>query len=344
MKNSIKLALYVFALFIIGIFLFLYWAHLGTEKHESFQTGTCSPSSTIPNNIKIISYNIAYGWGLDEAGENEKTLKTNLDRISDVFKNENADIVLLQEVDFASKRTQFIDEAKYLAEKSNYQCYACTTTWIKNYIPFPYWPPSKHFGEMKSGQCVLSRFPITSNERIPLSQRQDKPFFYTAFYLDRALQIVDILVGNKPVKIINTHLEAFDIKNREEHAAELVQLVKDIGSLDNLIIGGDFNALPVDATIKKIFPDQPEKRWTEWLDVSDDTTMEIIISSLPQLSETISKETPEQETFTFPSNKPSRRIDYIFFGKDFEKITGKILNVGEISDHLPVFLSLELTI
>ncbi|HEY9703280.1 MAG TPA: endonuclease/exonuclease/phosphatase family protein [Allocoleopsis sp.] len=49
-------------------------------------------------------------------------------------------------------------------------------------------------------------------------------------------------------------------------------------------------------------------------------------------------ETPK----TFPSWKPSRRIDYIFHSKDFDHIDSRVLERLKVSDHLPVITELKL--
>lgn len=325
---------------------FLYWAHLSKPAgHEAFTGGYCDQPSKDIDGLRVISYNIAYGHGpIDYAGAtaDRQTVESYLDRIVGLIEEKNADIALLQEVDLASRRTDYVDEAKYLSEKTDLKCYACVTTWKKNYIPFPYWPPSGHLGRMKSGQCILSRFPISDNERTALPQRGDKPFFYTAFYLDRAIQKAKVLIAGRAYDVFNVHLEAFDIENRVEQAGILARLLNDVKG--TVIAGGDFNTLPPHSTVKKNFPDRPEVQWPEWQDVTSDHTMEHFIGATPHLVEAIAHETPEDQTFTFPSDRPNRRVDYIFFSRDMNIREGRVLTEAEgVSDHLPVYAKFELS-
>ncbi len=331
-----KILLTVTILLIVSLGGFLYWGHLGSSDHESFIFNS-KGSSSKTNNLKIISYNIAYGRGVaDDKGDlrSKETIEGYLDKISDLLIISNADIVLLQEVDLASKRTHYINQAEYIAKRSGYPSYACVTTWIKNYIPYDYWPPSQHYGRMKSGQCILSKFPIISNERIPLPQRKDKPFFYTAFYLDRAIQSAEISVGKNTFKIFNVHLEAFAFKNRLKQAEILASHINNLLADDKIIVGGDFNALPPQATVKKDFPDKPDGPWK---DASGDMTMSEFIALAPQLQEVVPTARPESESFTYPGDAPNRRLDYIFCSKNLKIIRGMILQISPISDHLPVF-------
>ena len=331
----------------IGIFLsFLYWAQLPADGHVSYVVNGVSNTLTTPSKIKILTFNIAYGRGPEDdiltGPKSETAIKENLAKISRFLKNTNADVILLQEVDFASQRTHFTDEARHLAENADYPSYACVTNWVKNYIPFPYWPPSKHFGRMKSGQCIMSKFPIKNNKRISLPQRKDKPFFYTAFDLTRAVQVVEIVIDGEAYNIFNVHLEAFDIKNREEQAEILANLTSN-SSVENIIVGGDFNSLPPQATTKKNFPDNPEKEWKEWGDVSGDRALKLFTSRAPKVAVVFTSDFPESETFTFPSDKPNRQLDYIFFSKNLISHRGRVLReAGTLSDHLPVYMELEL--
>ena len=80
---------------------------------------------------------------------------------------------------------------------------------------------------MHSGQGVLSRFPIRRNRRVRLPQPVfENPFWYNWFYLNRAVQIVELDVpGEQPVQLFNVHLEAFSQSNREQQARLLKDLV-----------------------------------------------------------------------------------------------------------------------
>ena len=63
--------------------------------------------------ITVISYNIHHGEGMDG--------KLDLQRIADVVKRENPDVVAFQEVDVKVKRSGKIDEATILGELTGYK-------------------------------------------------------------------------------------------------------------------------------------------------------------------------------------------------------------------------------
>lgn len=342
-KIFIKIISAIACLGVIAVIIFLYWGQL-SSGHEAFIGGTCDDRGQSPSSLKVVSYNIAFGNGLESERIGIKKIyeiKQNLDEIANFLKG--FDIALLQEVDLASRRTHYIDEVTRIADHAGFDCYACVTNWVKNFVPYPYWPVSNQYGKMKSGQCVLSRYPIINTVRLPLPQRTDKPFWYTAFYFDRAVQVAEILVGDRKINVVNNHLEPFDIKNREAQGRELSKLIKRLSN-KNLIVGGDFNALPPNAAIKKNFADRPEKYWKEWRDVSGDETMKQFFLANKKLNEAVDGAQNESETFTLPPDNPNRRVDYLFFSKDLVKKEGKVISsTGPISDHLPVYLELLLT-
>lgn len=333
------MAIWVIIAIIVSLIVFLYWGQSG-GVHSAFIRGACDRSDLAnPADLKIVSYNIAYGRGIkDDKGDlrSARVIEKNLSEIADVISNLDADIVLLQEVDFGSKRTHHIDEAEYIAGRAGFNCYACVTTWVKNYVPYPYWPIGQQYGEMKSGQCVLSKYPIVENRRLPLPPMTSAPFFYRAFYLDRALQQVKIEIGGQNIVVYNVHLEAFDIENREEQAAKAASLIE---KSKYVVIGGDFNALPPDATVKKDFSDNPGGSWR---DVTDDKTVEIFNSGLAGFEEAAEADITEPDTFTYPADFPNRKIDHIFFSEGFECLNGRVVKeAGPLSDHLPVEVSLK---
>ena len=123
--------------------------------------------------LRVVTFNIGYGRGPagDASGPwSEEQIRAGLDCIAAQIRETSADLVFLQEVDFESARSHDIDEGRYLLDATALRFSSCVVTWEKNYVPFPYWPPSKHYGAMKSGQCILSHFPIVESTRHRLPQ------------------------------------------------------------------------------------------------------------------------------------------------------------------------------
>jgi len=65
--------------------------------------------------ITVITYNIRHGVGLDN--------KLDLERIANVVKAENPDVVAFQEVDVKTKRTRKLDESKILGDLAGFKSF-----------------------------------------------------------------------------------------------------------------------------------------------------------------------------------------------------------------------------
>lgn len=324
-------------LVLVALFtIFFFWASAGDSDDREVAPGMLleNPSGVAPPEapaeLTVLSFNIGYGRGPagDIAGPwSEDHIRAGLDGVAAQIRTSEADLVLLQEVDLESSRSHDIDEGRYLLEASGLRHGSCVITWERNYVPFPYWPPSKHYGAMKSGQCLLSRFPIVSSTRHRLPQPEAFPWWRNRFYLNRAIDHAVVDVAGQQWNVFNVHLEAFDAINRMEHARRLAALVGALDDRSRVVVAGDFNAPPPEATQKKGFVDEPE------MDFSADET--IAIARGMKLQQAL----PDPEAFTFPADAPTRRLDYIFYGSALTKTEARVLlpPPGPHSDHLPVW-------
>ncbi|MCC7345562.1 MAG: hypothetical protein IT573_11535, partial [Deltaproteobacteria bacterium] len=79
-----------------------------------------APPTALPERLSVVSYNIGYGSGVKnnkEAVADRAELLRNLDEMAARLAELKPDLLLLQEVDFNSRRSFGIDQMRYLAEK-----------------------------------------------------------------------------------------------------------------------------------------------------------------------------------------------------------------------------------
>ena len=285
------------------------------------------PGETIHS---IVSYNLGYLSGLtnntatklDRAGfdKNQQQVIAALEKLE-------PDIVALQEVDFGSQRSYEVDQSKAIAQGLGLDFGAIAISWDKNYVPFPYWPVSSHFGKMLSGQSVISRHPIQENSRIVLEKVADNPFYYNAFYLDRLAQVTKIQLG-QPLIVINVHLEAFDEPTRVSQTQFVRSLAEDYAKTYPVILVGDFNsALNRGTFIDASGQDHGETQFS----IKEMLASEQLVSAVPK-SEWTGK------NLTFPSDQPQYKLDYIFYTPStIDMVDTQVVSAaGEASDHLPI--------
>lgn len=287
---------------------------INTEGNYSSQDDT----------VHVVTYNIGYLSGMTNnlAQERPKSLfENNLNNSISLFQNMNADIIGLQEVDFDADRSLNVNQLNEIGSSLNYPSIYQSVNWDKVYLPFPYWPPSQHFGKVISGQGILSKFKIESSETIKLERPKNVSFLYEAFYIDRLVQIVDLQIGTKIVKVMNLHLEAFDEESRMKQAHVVKQLYESFASKMPVILIGDFNSTPV------------QER-------AHNSAMEIIMSA-QNIESSVSSEAYESNKskfYTYSSGAPTIMIDYILYNSNFiDCFESEIIHEAEeISDHLPV--------
>jgi len=324
-----------------GLALF-FWASSGMPSHENPELirrhTVTEPVPESADGVTIVTHNIGYLSGTtNNRPVNRPPLvffQANTAALIQALKRIRADIIAFQEIDFHSRRSHYQNQVDLIARKGGYTCSSSVVNWSKRYVPYPYWPPSAHFGPMLSGQAVISRYPILRATRQVLPGPVSKPFHYRAFYLDRLVHRVDVSVGDRVICLLNVHLEAFDVPTREIQARQVVRLVRSLKPRFPLILLGDMNSVPPEAGRRSGFDDEPD------MDFRGDRTMDILWrqSGLREVFDRPESRADESSTFTFPSRTPNRRLDYIFYDPDkIERLAAGILP-GGWSDHFAVWM------
>jgi endonuclease/exonuclease/phosphatase family metal-dependent hydrolase len=273
-----------------------------------------------------VTYNIGYASGDKNnraASLSRPEVEKNLENIALALKQLRPDLLFLQEVDFGSARTFYIDQLQYLGQRLGLPYAAYVLTWNKNYVAWPYWPPQHHFGRLVSGQAVLSRFPIQSQEITVFDKPEGNPFWYNWFYLDRVAQTLELEVGEKTWMIYHVHLEAFDRQQTKIQLERVAGLIQEKPT-PYKILAGDFNISWEGTGIPQAEALENRKQLE---DFSAKTGLSLAGAQSPLL--------------TFPSFRPELRIDHIYFSEAFRpRGTGNLTGFWG-SDHLPVWAQLE---
>jgi len=338
-------------LFFVVFLAFVLWASGGCQSAGTFDGPVHdygegeTAAAPAGGSLVVMTWNIAYAHGPGSEGSGyairpRADVAARLKRIGEVIRDSGADIVLLQEIDFDSDRSHRVDQLEALARSSGLRNAARAVSWRARHIPFPYWPPSAHWGRMESGGAVISRYPIESNQVMLHPKPVSHSSVYNAFYLFRYSQTVTIRRGNRTLRIVNNHLDAYDRANREEQARALAAAVRDLASTEDGaggvdILAGDMNAPPPEAALLHGFPDEPEA------DFRGDGTL-AILRGIEGLREVAPAASGESGGLTFPAWDPNRRLDHLFAHEGFEIKSVRVLETGDLSDHLPVVVELAL--
>lgn len=175
----------------------------GESRGELWSFRTASE----PASVKIMSYNIRHGQGMDN--------EVDLDRTISVIREVAPDILILNEVDQGNIRTWFAMQAKEVAEALNMNYFFSPTEGTTNY-----------------GNAVLSRTPIKESFGVDLPVVEDG-------IRQRGAAVIVTSIGDREFMVVGTHL---GLGGSTQLKAEL-DAVHDIYKSRNYptIIGGDFN-------------------------------------------------------------------------------------------------------
>lgn len=318
MKKILKFFFRIFLLLIIAVVIFFFWAsspNLDEEEYAKLIVNEYENTTDNDSIFSIVTYNIGYLSGMtnNKAIEKPKALfEENLKKVITETKAINPDIIAFQEIDYSASRSYEVNQQNEIS-KLGYNYVAEAVNWDERYVPFPYWPPTMHFGKVVSGQSIISKYPLKDHKRIVLERVADSPFYRDLLYLERLAQIVKVTLNEQEVILINVHLEAFDKATTVNQFHAVLQLFNTYKNTYPTILLGDFNSKATDkeAAIQEIF------------------AMEDVGNAA------FNSENPAK---TFNSKDSYKRIDYIFYTKNsIEYIDGKVLNqFGRASDHLPV--------
>src|SRR6478736_5106649 len=189
----------------------------------AFLLATCARAE-LPREIRVITYNIHHGEGMDK--------KFGLERIAKLLVAEKPDIVALEEVDQGTKRASRVDQPAEFARLTGME-----VVFGRN-IPFE---------GGGYGTAVLTRLPIRSKESVKL-----KPFYKDTpeHKEQRGVQVLELgEKGGPGLLFLCTHLDFRPADDERMNSAQTInELIRKRG--DQLaIIAGDFNATPESAPI-----------------------------------------------------------------------------------------------
>jgi endonuclease/exonuclease/phosphatase family metal-dependent hydrolase len=224
-----------------------------------------------------------------------------LARTAEAIRAIGADIIALQEVDVHwSERSGFADQASELGGRLKMQVRFARIYDLPNADSTK---PRREFGV-----AVLSRYPIVrfANDTITrLSTQVQNP---TPQAMPGLLE-ADIDVAGRLIRVFNTHLDY-----RSDPAVRTIQvqeIVRHLGDVSQpMLLFGDLNAEADARELQPLFA-HLEDSWKRG----------------------------QGAGLTYPSENPTKRIDFVLASRHFETTTARVA-VTQASDHRPVIVDL----
>ena len=339
MKKFIKIILRTLALllFIFGGSIAFMWVREWNPPEVENRMGTAMEADTISaDTIKIVSWNIGYaGLGDDmdffyDGGRSVRTSRErteeNLRGITSFLKQHaDADFILLQEVDFDSKRSFHLNEYDSIRLALPRFMGWWGLNYVTDYVPIPVFRP---IGKVKSGIVTLSRHIPAEITR--LQYPSEFAFPVRLFNLKRCLLTMSFpLSGSGNMLYINnTHNTAYDTGGIRIRELEFLN-----GYLDGKLFSvtaGDWNCNPpgytpvaAETNDKNFGPMQIER--------SDFPTSMSFVYDPTTLSNRYGYEPYDPETTT------RTLLDFALCGAGIRPVSVETVDLGfRNSDHNPV--------
>ncbi|WP_264791515.1 endonuclease/exonuclease/phosphatase family protein [Aureispira anguillae] len=356
-------ALALFLCYVIGCLLHGTATDFQPEEKIALPIKDNTQASIITKNrLTFLNWNVGYGglgaksnFFYDDGNpfffSNGKMVRSpksyveeNIAGISAFIAAHPADFVLLQEVDYQSKRSYFINQhEQYLAQLPNYNAHFAVNYKVQRVV-IPVCEPWQVMGKMESGLSSYAKYQAHKSTRYQFPGSYGWPDYI--FHLDRCLSVQRYQTAHpdgKELIVVNTHNSAYDggtLKNDE--MAYFKQLVlAEYNKGNYVVVGGDWNQTP---------PKLPFDAASKAVGIPTDSTYNPA-NIAPDFM-------PEGWQWAFDPTVPTNRqvIDILEYGKtavslvDFylvspnisiKKVEGKNLKFA-YSDHNPILLEIEL--
>ena len=309
----------------------------------STQPPTVAPGQA----LKVMTWNVQYlagkryvFWNDLAAGTDEAPtaddMAFSLDEVARVIRDEQPDIVLLQELDDGAKASDYQNQLKLLQERvaDLYPCSAHAFDWKADFIPDPH-----IFGSVGRQLATLSRYEIEHAERLqlPVSEvnlisRQFKP--------KNALLLTDLpLSDGGQMAVLNTHLDRATQPD-ETLQAQVSAVAKVLDKFEShgtpWLIGGDFNLLPLGQ-----YQRLPSEQRTPY---SSDSALHVLWDKYPMIPTNNEASGIDRARWLthYPNDTnvsgPDRTVDFLFYSPRIKRVEARVRqdDTLRISDHLPV--------
>ncbi len=300
--------------------------------------------------FKVMSWNIQYLAGktyvfyydiLNGSGPDLRPARTQIDltfeEVMRVIREENPDVLQLQEVNVGAKNTDHDDQLTRIFEAlpETYTHVASVWYWKSPFIPHP-----KIMGAVGMKLATFSKYEISKATRYQLPVPHPDPITYLYTFRRAVMQCVFPVESDEPVVVLNTHLDAF-AQGSDTMTQQVAYLVRRLNTLNenstHWLLSGDFNLLPS----KKAYDALPPALQAYYSPQIELSALSSRFAMIPSVEECDGVN--RERWMTFFSNNPmvrapDRTLDYLFYASSFSVVEHRVRQADtlRISDHLPI--------
>jgi endonuclease/exonuclease/phosphatase family metal-dependent hydrolase len=191
---------------------------------DALETEPSPPSGQ----LILLAYRLHYTLGPPEVRcqpLDAATICDRLDHVIETIVDSGADIVFLQEADFASQRTYDIDQLYYIAAALGWGYAARASTWECRYLP---WPLRQPPGRIRAGMGVISRYPLVQNVRQRLPHARPYPPLAARLFPSPMVQMVDVQCGGTTLRLLQVDGGTHDASMSRRQLQALASFIRDV--------------------------------------------------------------------------------------------------------------------
>ncbi len=308
---------------------------------------TGAPTLVPGQALKVMTWNVQYLAGkryvfwndlADGTDENPtpQDMAFSLDEVARVIRDEQPDVVLLQELDDGAKASDYQHQLKLLQERlaDLYPCSTSAFDWKAEFVPDPH-----IFGSVGRQLATLSRYQIDHAQRLQLPVASAN-LISRQFQPKNALLVAYLpLSDGSQLALLNTHLERATQPD-ETLLAQVSAVAKALDKLESRgtpwLIGGDFNLLPLGQ-----YQRLPAEQRSPY---SADSALHVLWDKYPMIPNNNEASGIDRARWLthYPNDPnlsgPDRTVDYLFYSPRIKRVEATVRqdDTLRISDHLPV--------
>ena len=268
--------------------------------------------------LRLLAWNLAHGrgdvhtgWLKNWRGGGAEARRDRLERMAEVLRRADADVVVLNEVDFRAGWSDGVNQAEWLARAAGYD------VWVeqRNYdVRLP-------FAVYAFGNALLTRLPILDARFLELPPHAGWEALLVG---SKAGAVVRLATRGDTIAVIPVHLDPRAPRTRQAAVAVLDSVRRASGP--PVVLAGDFNASP-----------------PGWPEAGEATVVGHLLErgwGSPR-----AEGAPRSDDLTFPTAEPARALDWVLAEPPVEVLRSRVLEgADDLSDHAPVLAVLTLPV
>lgn len=262
--------------------------------------------------FRLAVWNIAHGRGdIDNNWQQGGAAKRNrVAEIAAAISKFNADVVVLNEVDFQSTWSGGVDQADLIAEITGMPVCLKQANLDFGFL----------WGRWYFGNAILSRFPITDQQIVPLRPLNDWESWLVGH--KRGVSCTVQIPSGERVSLVGLHLES---RGETIRSQQVDDVARHCGTLlYPLIVAGDLNTTPSN------FPNAQFDR--DGVNAFDKLIQQTQFSQFR-------RDPDATDAMTFSTRQPKVAIDWVLAGPELNLVKVEVIQ-STLSDHRPVIATI----